>query len=692
MTVTRVLLFALATHTFSAVHAATEIRGQTASGAFYIAQIPDGWRAGDALVVYNHGFDADLPDSEPSLGPVPLRQRMLAEGYAVAASSFSQRGWALFSAPRDNHELVAAFATRIGAPGRLFAVGGSMGGLVSLQLAEQSNLSAPVVGVYSICAPLAGSAVWQQALDIRLAYDAVCNNVSGGELPDGDAALPYILKSDDIDDFDTLDGAELALRIGKCTGYGLSSFLQTSGMRDRYARLRAATGFDDEFFLENMFYATWGLSEMYRNSAKLSARPAIGNVGVNYPENSVQQNIRRVNADSFAALDLWRAFTPTGQGVTAKVLTTHTTRDGLVVPANARALDGKLPASQWAQAFVVESQPSHCGYSNAELLGGWSALTRWASGGARPDTALLQSECVRERGANPSLGECRYGAFSPPALTEAIKPRVDTRGAIDARLSGLWFDPARSGEGLVVEALPDGRALVTFFTYPPAGSADQQAWFTGLARTGDRGEIVVDQMIGKRGGRFGSDFNPSDVSDVPLGRFDAVLTRCGGGEQRITAGSPFDSARRPLARLTRVGANVCPGESAAPIASPQIALSGTFFEPDKPGRGIQLQVQDDGRAFLTWFSFAPNGAPIWLFGTGSVQGSSLVFEVTRPTGTRFGAAFNPADVRQNAWGRITVERVDCNRIVVDYDASEPGYGKARVPMQRLTTVRGVAGS
>ncbi len=674
----------------SSAEAATEIRGQTASGAYYIAQIPDGWRAGDGLVVYNHGFDADLPDNEPSLGPIPLRQRMLADGYAIAASSFSQRGWALFAAQRDNRELVAAFATRVGAPGRLLAVGGSMGGLVALQLAEQSDLGAPVAGVYSICAPLAGSRVWHQAMDIRLAYDAVCDNVTGGELPSGDSALPYILKADDIDDFDTLDGAELALRIGKCTGYGLSSFLQTSGMRDRYSRLRVATGVDDDFFLENMFYATWGLSEMYRSGAKLGGRAAIGNNIVIYPESSVQQNVRRVVADPFAALDLWRAFTPTGQGVTAKVLTTHTTRDGLVVPANARALEGKLPNTQWSQAFVVETQPSHCGYSNAELLGGWSALTRWVAGAPRPDTAAVRAECSRERNANASLGECRYAPFAAPSLDTALKPRNETRGAIDSRLSGLWFDPARSGEGLVVEALPDGRALVTFFTYPAVGSSDQQAWFTGLARTGDQGEIVVDAMVGKRGGRFGSDFDPSSLSDVALGRFDAVLTRCGGGEQRVTAAAPFDSSRRPLTRLTRVANHTCPGETAATTPVPQAGFSGTWYEPDKPGRGLQIQVQDDGRAFLTWFSFASNGAPVWLLGTGSASGSNLRFDVTRPIGTRFGAAFSAADVVQNPWGNIVVERIDCNRIVVDYSATEPGFGKARVAMQRLTTMRGVA--
>jgi hypothetical protein len=672
--------------------AAVEIRGRTDSGAYYIAQAPDGWRAGDALVLINHGFDIDEPDPEPSLGPIPLRQRMLSQGYAIAASSYSQRGWALFATPRDHRELVAAFAQRFGLPGRLLASGGSMGGLVALQQAEQGDLGAPVAGVYSVCAPLAGARVWHQALDLRLSYDAVCRDVSGGELPRGDDALPYILKAEELDDYDSISGGgELALRIARCTGYGLSNILQTSNMRERYQRLRNATGVDDRFFLENMFYATYGLSEMVRNSAKLGERVAISSANVVYPEAAVQANVRRVSADPFAALDLWRAFTPTGQGVGAKVLTTHTTRDGLVVPANARALEGKLASDRWSQAFVVEGSASHCGYSDAELLGGWMALTRWVDGGAKPDTASLQSSCQVERNANPGLGDCRYGAFEAPALTSALKPRNETRAPIDARLSGFWFDPARSGEGLVVEALPDGRAVVTFFTFPPPGSTDQQAWFTGLARSGDDGEIAVDAMVGRRGGRFGGDFDPASAQPVPLGRFDAVLTRCGGGEQRILAGAPFDNARRPLARLTRVGAATCPGETPAGFPNAQVGLSGAWYEESKPGRGLQLQIQDDGQAFLAWFSYAPNGAPIWLVGAGSATAGGAVFDtVTRPVGTRFGAAFVANDVRQTPWGRIAIEKIDCNRIVVDYDASEPGYGKARIAMTRLTSLRGAS--
>ncbi|MBP7417647.1 MAG: hypothetical protein KA911_03505, partial [Xanthomonadales bacterium] len=33
-------------------------------------------------------------------------------------------------------------------------------------------------------------------------------------------------------------------------------------------------------------------------------------------------------------------------------------------------------------------------------------------------------------------------------------------------VSGSWFDATRSGEGIIVQYLPDGRAIAFWFTYP----------------------------------------------------------------------------------------------------------------------------------------------------------------------------------------------------------------------------------
>jgi hypothetical protein len=674
----------------AAAEALTEQRGQTASGAYFVAQIPDGWHAGGRLVLINHGYNYEPIDSQPSLGPAPLRDRMLAKGYAVAASSYSQSGWALFQTARDHRELVQAFSARFGQPGSIIASGGSLGGLVAMQQAEQGDLGVPVAGVYAICAPLAGSRVWEQALDIRLSYDAVCDNVTAGELPRGDDALPYILKASDLADYASISGGgELALRIAKCTGYKLPSWLVTQGMQERFDRIIRATGVDPDFFLENMFYASYGLGDLYRDPLKIAERPAVSTRHVLYPDAMVDRDIRRVDADAFASLDLKRHFQPLGRVGAAKVLTTHTSRDGLVVPANAHALEGRLPAAQWTQAFVVEANPSHCGYSDAELLGGFEALSDWVDGGAQPDAQAIQTGCERERAANPALGACRYDPnYVAGPLDAAIKPRHDPGAPIDARASGLWYDPARSGEGYLIEALDADRVTVTAFTFPAAGSSADQAWFTGLGRVIDN-NIVVDQIEGRRHGSFGGTFDPSALVTLNLGRFDAALSACGSGEQRVQAVAPFESSRRSLQRLSHIGAAGCPGEPVLPTMSAFVPWSGAWYEADKPGRGLFLQVQDDGRAFLVWFSFRPDGEPAWIIGEGHADGADLEFPaLTRPVGTFYGSAFHSEDVRREPWGSARLSSTGCGNLSINYDATQPGYGSGQISMSRLTTPLG----
>src|SRR5690606_29879882 len=109
--------------------AARELIGDTPAGARYRIMVPDGWRDGDPLVMYQHGLDFAPTRETPGLGP--LRELMLDQGYAIAASSFRQRGWALFHAIADNRDLLDVFEREVGHPGEMLPFGGSMGGLIA---------------------------------------------------------------------------------------------------------------------------------------------------------------------------------------------------------------------------------------------------------------------------------------------------------------------------------------------------------------------------------------------------------------------------------------------------------------------------------------------------------------------------------------------------------------------------------
>jgi Leucine-rich repeat (LRR) protein len=64
-------------------------------------------------------------------------------------------------------------------------------------------------------------------------------------------------------------------------------------------------------------------------------------------------------------------------------------------------------------------------------------------------------------------------------LTELAGTRCDIQSPFQ-QYSGAWFNPERSGEGFILEILPDDRGLVYWFTYEPDTSG-RPAWMIGVA-------------------------------------------------------------------------------------------------------------------------------------------------------------------------------------------------------------------
>ena len=115
----------------------TPYSGTTADGGQWIADVPANWNG--TLLLYSHGFGppvaADAPDPN-------TKQALLDRGYALAGSSYDPNGswWALNSALSDQFQTLSAVEALLPhAPDHVFAVGTSMGGLISSLEAEHSN-------------------------------------------------------------------------------------------------------------------------------------------------------------------------------------------------------------------------------------------------------------------------------------------------------------------------------------------------------------------------------------------------------------------------------------------------------------------------------------------------------------------------------------------------------------------------
>jgi hypothetical protein len=680
-----VLLFLLVT---SGAHAQQDFSGVAPSGATYRVVVPAGWQAGGPLVMYQHGFNFSEASGAPGLGP--LRDVMLAEGYAVAATSFSQRGWAVFRAMDDNRELLDIFTDRVGTPGEIIPWGGSLGGLLALKLAEAPGFP-PVRGVMAMCPAAAGSRLWDQALDLRLAYNVVC--AGAGDFPRGAEPLPWAYNLRDIpDDLDDLtDQARLLqtlLPLNQCTGINLLPSLRSSDKKRRLAELMRIAGTTDEkFFITNIAYATYALSELVRAPDKLAGRNAMSTIGVDYGDPQINTAIARIAADPLAALQLQWYSNFRGEIGSAKVMSLHTSRDQLVVPANQDVLRRKLPASQLASAIVAETSPTHCGFNFAEGLAGWEALREWVDGHTQPSVADLQQRCEALVAAGND-GPCRFDpAALVPSLDSAIRPRSAPNAApVDARYSGQWFDPSRSGEGIVLEVLPGDRALVYFFTYPPQGTSGSQAWLVGTGAIVGNG-IAFDQMLRPqmRATDSGEVFEQSAWGSMWLSFDD-----CQSGHMRWEGPQGWGKRDVTLRHLTALHGLGC-GQTAPASAQ----ASGAWFDRRFYGSGFVVEQLDANRNAILWFS--PGDAArgqMWMTGVveGDLASGISAQTLYRPHGTYFGDAFNSAQLLRSPGMQLDA-RMGCNAVgSANYVTTIPAPGSGTpLDLRQITRPLGVSG-
>lgn len=438
------LLFALAA--VDAHAAVREFTGLAPSGAWYHIAIPDGWHAGNALVMYQHGLDFKNATNPPGLGP--LRDVALAEGYAIAASSYRQRGWALFSAIDDNHELLDVFEGIAGAPGEIVPFGGSLGGLIALKLAEAPGFP-PVHGALALCPAAGGARLWDAAIDLRLAYDVVCHDA--GDLPTGSEPLPWAFDLDQIpedlgDLSDDVQVAQALLPLNQCTGVNLPSFLRNDAMQRRLDELMAFAHISDEhFFVTNIGYATFVLSDLVRAPDKLGAGNPFTTVGVDYGSDpAIDAGIARIVADPAAVEELHAVSDFRGEVGSAKIVSMQTSRDQLVIPSNQEFLRNVLPADQLTSAIVDEDVPTHCGFSTAEGLAGWEALRAWKDGAPQPDVAALQGACTALVAGGQVAGPCRFDANAQIAPFDSIvrpRPVMPTGGHSRHAIPAILLQP-----------------------------------------------------------------------------------------------------------------------------------------------------------------------------------------------------------------------------------------------------------
>jgi hypothetical protein len=288
-------------------------------------------------------------------------------------------------------------------------------------------------------------------------------------------------------------------------------------------------------------------------------------------------------------------------------------------------------------------------------------------------------------------------ALGVAQTTQGSEGRPQSESSTLAARTAAYFDPDRSGEGIFVEVLPDGQALVYVFSYGPryawgtsprVTNEPRQIWMVGVGQQTEYG-IQVDSMLMPTGGRFGAAFDPDQVDYLNFGPLFFTYPPCGSDNDRgdLTiwqiGNALLDFQDLELDNYVQLS-EVIGCETG--VGSPHSHVTGSWYDPARPGEGLAVQVLQDGRAIVQWMTYDSAGGQMWIQGIGEFDDNGRILQIQDLRtfgGTYWGSDFNPAAVTSASFGSLTIEFWNCAFAHMTYTSL--AYGAGTHELERLTT-------
>jgi pimeloyl-ACP methyl ester carboxylesterase len=355
---------------FQALPGATATFGALGKAPYQIEK-PDNWN--HELVLFVHGWVGLGPELQVQQPPQGLRQVLISEGFAWAASAFSENGHTPGIGADDTLALKRFFESTNGKPNRTYLIGESMGGnavAVSLE-----HFAGEYDGAVAACGALTG----EGEIDYLISYGMVAQYISGVTFPIGQgfekmgaalAQLPAIFGTPDAP---TLKGKQFADAIRNLTGGPRPFFIE---------------GFADHEI------ANLGLLALDPNRQLLVARAAT-NVDTKYhvdgslglSDDVLNAGVQRLIADPTARdAAAHPDAVPTTGVITKPLLTIHGTGDLFVPISNEIIYRARVVAAGKGDLLVQRAIRSHghCKFSPAEYRAAFDDLVAWVEQGKKP--------------------------------------------------------------------------------------------------------------------------------------------------------------------------------------------------------------------------------------------------------------------------------------------------------------------
>jgi putative CocE/NonD family hydrolase len=459
-------------------------QAQLPSGALWAAQVPNNWNG--TLLLFSHGYSPVA--RPPELAPQGMKDVLLAQGYALAASAYATTGWAIAEALPDQLATLDVFAKQFGQPKRTIAWGASMGGLITVALAER--FPERIDAALPSCGSIAGSlAMMNEALDGAFVFKALLA---------ADSEIRLVHVDDDVINGSRVEAAVAnalkgpAGRARLALASAVAQLPEWSGAHemppeagdierqvDETAKTFARGVFlprvDQERRAGGVF--SWNTGVDYRMQLAASGRApwvkqlyAKANLDLEQDLNTLNR-APRIAADA-SAVDYMRSnYVPSGR-VRVPMLSYHTIGDGLTVPAQ-QAAYVKLSQDKGFGDYVASGwvdRAGHCNFTSAEQLAVLHTLE------SRLDTGIWHAspQELNALSANQS-DSSRFVAFTPSPFLRACSERqpqaCGPRSDVDAAEPSSDMSAEKSS---VYVTVADG-TKVAVDIYKPAkqlGSAD----------------------------------------------------------------------------------------------------------------------------------------------------------------------------------------------------------------------------
>ena len=388
-----------------------EFSGSLPNGTQWIAAVPDDWNG--TVLLHSHGYlpsFVPFPNPAPTVGSIPAGSDLLDLGYALVASSYADKGWALPTAPDDQLDSLQEAIEAIGAePESVLAFGTSMGGLVTAMLAESAgdviDGALPTCGIVGGGADLnnyqldGAHAVNQLLADgsIQIAgYESqgaafAANGAlqaavaAGQSTPEGEARVALAAALYQVQDPADLQGA-----IGFVTPA-------------RYDLIQAAAG--DSGWNEGVDYWKMFTKSPYRDEVAALYRAAALDLRADLQLLTATAD---VPLDEAAVGSMLGHSAPEGD-LEVPVFSIHTI-DDLIVPVEheeeyAEDVRSEGKRSLFRQSFV--DRAGHCNFTSGELVAAIKVLEDRVTTG-RWDPASVNPNKLNELAESFDLGESRF--------------------------------------------------------------------------------------------------------------------------------------------------------------------------------------------------------------------------------------------------------------------------------------------